>query len=245
MHRTRVNLRLSRVIPLLLPFATSLCTFPSSFMNIPPIAPLPQTINVIPRQRDRIHSVKPLSSTRSMVSRPSLVVKYADVLDFCLWGAPGLYPNQSIGDVEAAVVAYVRIPNLDESYQLTGHSAPGQATGLVSSLLAPSPLSKYVKPRSHSPMSPADRSSSCELQPISKSSAYSTKPPSILHPRTEVVSLTHTVPISPGTLWVVSSTQPACLRETTRPIGRRRVGTISSDRINFASSFVIRVIRPT
>lgn len=26
--------------------------------------------------------------------------------DFCLWGAPGLSPNQSIGDVEAAVVAY-------------------------------------------------------------------------------------------------------------------------------------------
>jgi hypothetical protein len=25
---------------------------------------------------------------------------------FCLWGAPGTTPNQTIGDVEAAVVAY-------------------------------------------------------------------------------------------------------------------------------------------
>ncbi len=31
----------------------------------------------------------------------------AHPVDFCLWGAPGLSSNQSIGDVEAAVVAYV------------------------------------------------------------------------------------------------------------------------------------------
>ena len=31
----------------------------------------------------------------------------ADRADFCLWGAPGTSANQSIGDVEAAVVAYV------------------------------------------------------------------------------------------------------------------------------------------
>lgn len=32
---------------------------------------------------------------------------FNSIEDFCFWGAPGTTPNQTIGDVEAAVVAYV------------------------------------------------------------------------------------------------------------------------------------------
>ena len=63
--------------------------------------------------------------------------------DFCFWGAPGLTPNNSIGDIEAAVVAYVRLPPVNSLFHADpGLSALDPAMVPVSSLKVPFPPSR-------------------------------------------------------------------------------------------------------
>ena len=61
------------------------------------------------------------------------------ISDFCFWGSP--IANETIGDVEAEVVAYVSPVGADKSITLTG-SAPSLATGPGSSHPTPSNLSR-------------------------------------------------------------------------------------------------------
>ncbi|KAK4047003.1 DNA-binding protein snt1 [Microbotryomycetes sp. JL201] len=67
---------------------------------------LPYQINPYPYLRGPQSGYNICNSTTEGPDSQCQTAIMNDINDFCLWGAPGLSPNETIGDIEAAVVAY-------------------------------------------------------------------------------------------------------------------------------------------